>query len=297
MTSDLADPATIPGGFAEYLSRCLPDGSLIEFEIAPAGYLTKTGEVRKRPWRAYHHTPVDGKRQRLISVTTLLDAIMPKGGLVSWAEAKGIEGGVTATRRGEIPADLSLGDAVRRVRQLGLGADAAKQEAATRGLNVHDLLRIYMETGSPPMLDGQPGEHHGYIRALTRFLLRHDPHPVAVEQLVASPDDGYAGRLDLRAFAPDGALVTWDAKTQANAGIYAGAHAQVALYERAAVLCGDPPADKLMIVVFAADGEYRVMAADPSLGLVEAALGWYRELRPVDAACSSANRAESKARA
>ena len=92
------NPATIPGGLQEHKTRILPDGSLLEFEYAPAGYLTKgKGEPRLVDWRAYFHTPVGGKRTRMVSVTTLLDCILPKGGLPSWAEARGIEGAVRAT--------------------------------------------------------------------------------------------------------------------------------------------------------------------------------------------------------
>jgi hypothetical protein len=74
------------------------------------------------------------------------------------------------------------------------------------------------------------------------------------------------------------------------------AHAQVCLYERAAVRCGDDPADRKLVVVFAENGEYREMPADHSDAFVDAALAWCREGRPVDATCEAHNRRERKAR-
>jgi hypothetical protein len=323
------DPSTVPGALAEYKTRELDDGALIEFELAPYGWLTSSGEPRRKDHRAYFFTPatfdceacegsgrVPGKRDgttkqcqackatgegarrvRLPSVTTLLDAICPKPGIPPWSEARGIEGAIEAVHRGLIdpydPASAAM--AVDVVRANRLGADRARDEAASRGLNVHACLEQYALTGDPPNPADHPVEHWGYLQALSRWLLHADPEPVAIEQLVAHPELGYAGRLDLRARHGD-ALVTWDAKTQERGGIYVGAHLQVNLYERAEIACGGQPADLLKVVVFAANGEYREMAADHRPELIDAALDFYREAKPVDALCASHNRAEIEAR-
>lgn len=325
------DQARVPGGLSEYKTRVLPGGALIEFELAPAGYITKDGEIRRKDHRAYYFTPaavdccdcdgdgrVPGKREgttkkcpackgtgagarrtRLPSVTTLLDAICPKPGIPPWSEARGIEGAVEAVRRGLIdPYDeASAAMAVDVVRASRLGADRARDTAAERGLNVHACLEHYMRTGEPPNPADHPVEHWGFLRAMTRWLLKTAPEPntAEIEQLVAHPDHGYAGRLDLRVRC-GGLLVTFDAKTQERGGIYLGAHLQVNLYERAAIHCGADPADLLKVVVFAADGEYREMAADHRPELIDAALAFYREAKPVDALCASTNRAEIESR-
>jgi hypothetical protein len=291
------DPATVPGGMQRTIRRELPDGGLIEFEEAPVGFLTKAGEPRKAPWRAYYYTPADGQRGRLPSTTGIIDLILAKPGLPPWSEARGIEGLLTAIQSGAIdPANMTAGQAIEAVRALKLGADAAKKRAAERGLNVHALLEEYMLTGNAPSLKGHLDEHRGYIVALTNWLIAADPEPVAVEQLVVSPEDGYAGRLDLRAMIR-GALVAVDLKTQEKAAIYPGAHYQVALYERAAVLCGDEPADRKMVVVLAANGDHREMPADHDDWRIDAALAHYRGCKPINAVCESYNRVERKARA
>lgn len=295
-TDPAIDPATVPGGMERTIARVLPDGALIEFEEAPAGYLTKKGEPRQAPWRAYFYTAPGEKRTRLVSTTTLLDTICPKDGLPPWAEARGIEGAITAMRAGEIKDDTDPERAVEVVRTLKLGAEASKQKAADRGLNVHALLEDYLRTGTPPALGSHPVEHHGYITALSGWLLSRNPEPIAIEQLVVHPEDGYAGRLDLRARVA-GRLLTIDAKTQERAGIYRGAHLQVGLYERAAVRCGDEPADGRVVVVFAADGQWREMPADHEDWKLDAALLFHRACKPIDSLCESLNRQERQARA
>lgn len=296
--TDTLDPRLIPGAMQESKSREIPDLGLIEFEFAPAGWLAKNGQPRLRDWRAYYFTPLDGKRGRFPSVSTMLDAIFPKGGLPVWTEARGIEGAVEAVRRGEIDPQnaASAARAVDTVRALRLGADRARDDAADRGLNVHACLETYNLTGEPPNPADHPEEHWGYLRALTRWLLKADPEPVAIEQLVAHGGDGYAGRLDLRARI-GGLLTTVDLKTSERGQIFAQAHVQAALYERAAVWCGDEPASAMTVVVCAADGEFREMPCAADERAVDAALAWYRCSRPIDSVCESANRAEKKARA
>lgn len=296
-TAELTNPATVPGAMERTIERELPDGSQILFEEAPIGFLTKAGEPRKAPWRAYHLQPPVGKRTRLPSTTGIIDLILAKPGLPPWAEARGIEGLLTAIQTGAVdPMSITAEQAIESVRKLKLGADAAKKTAAERGINVHALLEEYMTTGSAPSLKGHPDEHRGYIMALTNWLLEKRPEPVAVEQLVVSPEDGYAGRLDLRARI-NGALVTVDIKTQEKAAIYPGAHYQVALYERAAIVCGDEPADRKMVVVFAANGEHREMPADHEDWRIDAALSHWRGSKPINSQCESYNRIEREARA
>jgi hypothetical protein len=295
VTTDLAKA---PGAMEHRLERPHAKG-LIEFEEAPAGWLTKTGTPRKEPWRAYYFSPrgPESQRTRLPSTTTLLNAICPKDGLPRWAEGKGIEGAWELCWQFDNALHKMTDDAskvVQWVRERELGADAAKLRAAQRGLNVHDLLREYMETGKAPIIGAHPEEHRGYIQALCKWLIKCNPEPVAVEQLVVHGEHGYAGRLDLRAKIA-GRLTTVDLKTQERAGIYRAAHWQVNLYEEAATWLGDEPAEQLTVVVVAADGEYREMPVDRLP--VEQAIDFYRICKPIDSACERENKREREARA
>lgn len=319
-------PSRIPGAMKETKRRDLTDGSVIEFESAPAGWLKKDGEMRQSDWRAYYITSPDRpcefcagtgrvegktakgrqcsickgsgsaqKRSRLVSVSSILDTICPKGGLPRWAEARGIEGCLEAVRLGELdPKHHDGEDAVQRVRLLKLGADRARDDAADRGLNVHEALQVYMVTGSLPPQDRYPPEHLGYYRALAEWIIHTKPEPVAVEQLVASPADGYAGRSDLVAMV-GGQRIRYDAKTSERCAIYDSAHLQVRLYDRAAVASGDEPADACHVVVFGADGRHRDMPCAAEDSTIDAALAYYRALKPIVNACDSANRAARNA--
>jgi hypothetical protein len=62
-------------------------------------------------------------------------------------------------------------------------------------------------------------------------------------------------------------------------------------------VCGDQPADRKIVVVFAADGQHREMAADHEDWRIDAALSHYRGSKPINAVCESYNRAEKAARA
>lgn len=287
------DLSQIPGAMRCVLHRDIPDGSIDYYE-ADVGWLTQRGEPRVKPYRKYVWTPAGEKGIRLPSTSNILEDICPKPGVPVWAEARGIEGAVEAMKAGWIYKDSRGEDAVAIVREFGLGAEAAKDRAAKRGLNVHAINRHYMETEEAPVLSEHPAEHHGYLRGWVKATLTLKPQPTAVEQLVAHPEDGYAGRLDLRARVRR-ALETMDYKTQEAGRIYRSAHLQVNLYERGSVRCGDEPADRLRVVVLPASGDWNeeqhTMLADMPAWSVDAALSYRRACRPIDSACDAQNRA------
>lgn len=288
----------VAGGLGEYLRRDVEGGdfagSTIEFEHAPIGYLTKKGEPRKAEWRRYYvQGPDDEKRSERVSVTTLLDVITSKGGLPYWFEGGGIKGCHIAHQQGLLDNEYTPERAVEVVRARKLGAEAERDRAADRGLNLHALLQEYMETGKAPNPSQHPEAHRGFIRGLVGFLMEYDPEPIAVEQLVAAPE--YAGRMDLVCRA--GNLVTSiDLKSQENCGIYSSAHAQLALYNRAHHLCGGEEIERSFVVAIAADGAYRAMPLALTERQVMAGLEWYGVLRPVESLCESHNRREKAAR-
>lgn len=320
------DPrALVPGAMMEQSNRETRIGTL-EFEQAPAGWLTQAGKVRRKDWRAYHRTApgrvcefcggggrlfdksergrkCNGcggsgqieKRERYTSVTTLLDAITAKGGLVPWAEKITVRDTLEAVRQQLIHPDMDPVAALAAMRQAEMGVDAEKKTSATRGLNLHDLLEQYMRSGSPANPADHPEAHRGYIRALARFLSKYDPEPVLIEHMVACPEHRYAGRLDLVARV-SGLLGLWDLKTQENGGIYSSAHAQCAMYRRALQETDDVEVTTSQVVALAADGEFRVMDCRMDDASVDAAARWFRTLSPVESACDALNQAEKDAR-
>ena len=285
----------VPGALEIQTERTLPDGTLITFEQAPAGYLKKDGEPRKVDHRAYYIQHPGEKRTRVPSVTTLLNEIVPKD-LSWWSEEQGILGMAELVRRGLWnPVQHTGEDAVELVRSHRLGKDAARDRAATRGTDAHSIVEAFLTEGTAPRPQDWPPELHGYIQALTRWILDVKPDPICVEQLVAS-EAGYAGRVDLLARI-DGQVTLVDLKTNVRGMVFTGAHLQTALYRRALYECGD--CDSLdipiRVVVFAASGEYREVAVTVGDEQLEFLLAWRNVLRPVMAACESHNRRVRKA--
>lgn len=242
---------------------------------------------------------VDGmlsKRRRLTSVTTLIGGILEKPGLVPWGEAAGARGAIEAVRLGfldpeyEGAADMAPGI----VRANRLGADAARDQAATRGLTAHDLLQSYLEHGEVPNPADHHPDHHGYIRAASRWLLHASPEPEAIETIVADPDAGYAGRLDLVARI-NGERVLADFKTSANGSVWNAAHLQLGLLERGMLWCGDGPVDRRVVVALSSSGEFREAEGLATPEVVDAAISFARLLRPITSACERGNRVERQA--
>jgi hypothetical protein len=289
----VADPATIPGAWEREIVREVP-GGVIAYHEAPAGWLTKAGEIRVKPYREYVWWPHgDGLSKRLPSVTYICDQVCPKPGVAHWSEARGIEGCLIAFKAGMLTDTSRAEDAIAIVREQGLGADAATARATRRGLNIHAINEDFMRTGDAPIPRDHPEHHRGFIRSWAKAILCLKPEPVAVEQLVVNPEDFYAGRLDMRAIVR-GQLETDEFKTQDWGALFSQSHVQTMLYERAAVRCGDESATRLRAIALPADGDWNEqqhsMIVDWKDWQLDAALAWWRAKRPIDSACESRNR-------
>lgn len=324
LTPDIDPRSLEPGALQVLKQRTLPSGHLIEFEFAPAGWLKRDGTARAVDYRAYYLTgdpvcqacagsgrapsvkrpgntiqckPCRGTgatpRGRVESVTTICDRILPKDGLPPWAEKAGIHGCVEAVRRGLITADTSDEDAVAIVRAGKLGAEAERDRAADRGLNVHALLEAYMLTGQPPNPADHPIPHRPFIQGLTRWLLKaltmDAIEPVAVELVVADPERGYAGRLDLLA-RMGGRLTLVDLKTQERGAIYEAAHTQARLYWDAEERWGEHRPQQGLVVVVDGAGGFREMELCADADLTGRALEFYERIKPLTSACDQQNR-------
>jgi hypothetical protein len=236
------------------------------------------------------------KRQRLVSVTSLIDSILPKPALVPWAERETAEGMLTLLRAGELHPSLTAHEALAAMREARIGAEGVRTTAARRGVNLHGLLERYENDGTwaDPVGILDP-EDYPFSHALNDWLRERRPEPIEREQLVADPSAGYAGRFDWFGRI-DGQLTLLDATTSDKAAIWPAKHYQLRMYERARRVCGDEPADRLLIVVFCKDGTWREMDCLATFRAVDTMLAHHRDLKPVDQACNAVNRAEKGAR-
>jgi len=293
------DDSQRPGAMQVRLQRRVR-GGLIEFESAPAGWLTQAGTPRLEDWRRYKFTPDEtlaelfepGKRVTMPSVTTLCGAVLSKEGLLPWVEVETVAGTMEAIRRGLVRRKMSDAEALAVLRDpdVGLGYEAARKTAAWRGISLHELLADFMLTGQLPDPADHPEAHRPYIQGLARWLLVVQPEPLAVEQLVCHPTAGYAGRLDLIARV-GGKTILYDAKTNPFGQIFDAAHLQVTLLRDAEYATGDHEIDALRLVAFDSRGSFREMDCIAPQDAGALATPFYRAMKPVIAECGRQNQA------
>lgn len=214
-----------------------------------------TVEFVETPRRGYTLVTPDGKRKRMASVTTILGCL-EKRALYRWHEAQGAEGAIQAIRNGELdPASCEPSEAIEVVRALGLGADAAKQKAAERGLDVHGALEAYCATGEMPNVADLAPDARPYLPGLAKWLLKYDPTPIHAERIVCHPELAYAGRYDLLCEI-GGFTALIDLKTSKSGRPYPEAHWQMEGYRAAEVAVGGDDPTQVAVVGVSPEGEY-----------------------------------------
>jgi len=233
----------------------------------------------------------------LPSVTTVIDSVLKKEALISWAQRVGAGGvvklcnmkvlkpGLTpgghevlclydAARGGLVVADEW--EAVELLKLNRLTTNDAKEAGGERGQSVHDAFENWMHTGVLPDPSIYPISEQGYVSALQAFLLDAICEPRASEVVVAHPEDGWAGRYDGDLWLPAGRDL-WshltekgrgDQQTHFPRGLYRvdlktakgpfPEHGeQLEAYERGALVCGLEPSVQRCMIHCAENGRYR----------------------------------------
>lgn len=268
------------------------DGTYLVRDLGEHGRLT----FRETPRRAYRHEPPQGKSRRLTSVTTVL-GVLDKPAIARWSEACGAAGALAAVRMGELDPQIHHDDeAIGVVRTLGLGADAAKRKAATRGLTIHDALEVWCRDGDLPSPTDLDPEQRPYLQGLMRALLALDPEPTDVEQITCHLRHGVAGRFDLRARI-DGRDTLVDLKTSKRGRGYPEAHLQIAAYDLAEQSLGAPPAERHLVLAVSPDGGFCADEGCATVTDFETVLACYRAMGRVRSHVDGLIRADRKAAA
>lgn len=244
-------------------------------------------------WRARPDPKNEGawiRGKRLTGVTTAIKPIdFDPGRLLNWAaKTNGIGiAQLAAQTLDEEAVDidglrsdlawLRSADAIWDALQAAsLTFDDVRDQAATRGSNVHELALQALATGKPtPDYAALSEEEAGYANAVSSFWLDYEPQPLQVEQVVYSEDLGVAGRMDLRATIPrlDGIVIV-DAKTSKYIG--EKDHVQLAGYEALADICGIGASVGQHVLQVRADGTYLLIPGAASSEDFLAAVDLYR---------------------
>jgi hypothetical protein len=145
---------------------------------------------------------------------------------------------------------------------------SATNNAADRGLDVHAVWEAWNERQEIPNAQAYPEDRRGYIRAMSKFIVEHQPECFESEQVVGSAVYGFAGRLDtvvvIRASGVP--LSMLDVKTAKQ--VHSNSHfPQLQGYEIARRECGLEPTERQGILRLGKGGDYELAwSDDPRFG-------------------------------
>lgn len=265
-------------------------GTLVFENYGPGEWVTQKGEPAKKSRRRYL---LDG--QEVDSVSSIVDTL-EKRALYAWHEDWGARGAVLAERMGEL-ADVPDEDIIKRVRVLGLGAGAKRDEGADRGTAIHAAFHALAVEGKVPNPAEFPGIARPWVRGAMRAWLAMDPEMVASEEIVCNPVHQYGGRPDLVCVCrtdrdPERKLTLVDYKT-GKGRVYDQAHYQTRLYDMALRHCGIE-VERIVIVGIDDAGDYQLVECAAREKSTEALIEVYRDRKRVNSDMST-QRAAAKA--
>ncbi len=270
-------------GENEIVEREIDGLGLLRYEEhGPGEWLTKKGEPAKIGRRRYS---LDG--EQLDSVSSIVDTLDKSGGLVPWAEDHGARGAVQAMEMGKLK-DVPLEEVILRVRELGLGSKAAKDDASDRGKAVHAAFQTLATTGEAPRLSDYPEAWRPWMQGCAKAWLKLDPEPIAAEFMVCNPEMGYAGRPDLLC-RRKGETILIDYKT-GKGRIFEQAHYQTRGYVEAFPYCQIEPPERIVIVGIADDSSVDFVNCSATSKDWQALVTVFRSRKAVNAAIAAAKR-------
>lgn len=237
----------------ERVVRDIPGIGVLAFEnYGPGEWMTKKGEPAKKSRRRYLLSD-----DELDSVSSIVDTLS-KPALYNWYEDHGARGAVQAERMGEL-VDVPPEEIVKRIRLLGLGASAMRDEGADRGHAIHAAFHRLAVDGKVPNPADFPGIARPWVQGAMRAWLAMAPKMIAAEEIVCHPELGYGGRPDLLATV-DGKTTLIDYKT-GKGRVFDQAHYQTRLYEMA-LRCLGVEVERILIVGIADDGGFELIDCD-----------------------------------
>lgn len=275
----------------EIVEREIPGLGVLRFEnFGPGQWHTQAGTVAKKARRRYLLN-----EDELDAVSTFcrcLDkpALTKPGG---WIERTATVGAVQAERMGELRG-VPEEDWHWRVRGLGLGPSAKKQQGADRGTILHSVFEALAEGKPVPNPSEFPALALPWLRGAVRaWHALGVTEVVAAETMVCHPELLYGGRPDLVAVA-DGKLTLLDYKS-GKGFAYPEAHYQTRLYDMALRESADIKVERIVIVAVGDDGGFDLPECEASEDDARALVDVYRSRQRIERASQTRWRAAQKA--
>lgn len=258
----------------ERVERVIEGVGTVVFEnYGPGEWMTQKGDPAKKPRRRYL---LD--EEELDSVSSIVGT-MDKPALQRWIEDQATRGAVQAERLGEL-AGVPEQDWAWRVKSLGLGASAKRDEGADRGTAIHAAFHTLAVEGNAPNPADFSAIARPWVQGAMRAWLVMDPQLIASEEIVCNPTLRYGGRPDLVAMI-DGKVTLIDYKT-GKGKVFPEAHYQTRLYEMALAHCGIN-VEQIKLVGIGDDGAFELIDCEVSQAEAEALLMVYRSRKRVNA--------------
>lgn len=211
-----------------------------------------------------HSYYLDGKRVR--GVTSIINDGIPKPALPRWAAKTVAEYVADNIHQLDSWATMhrdSLVDALKRTPW------TARDEAAIRGTDVHDLAERIVHGGEADVPDHLLAHVQGYVQ----FLQDFDVRPVLTEVPVGNRAYRYAGKPDfIGTLGVYGDHTTWLLDWKTSRGVYGETALQTAAYARAEFYTQPddpktelplPQVDRIGVVHITADGSHLYDLGDP----------------------------------
>lgn len=176
--------------------------------------------------------------EKLTSVTTILDKVLPKPALVFWA-SKIIAEHVTKHHE-QLPYwydDMGEDNLIKYLKNLPL---QVRDEAAMRGTKVHSIAEEKFQ-GTESVTASAHSELGAYAAGVDDFIRDYQPEVILTETTVAHTTHRYAGQFDLLAKIGDD-IAMIDVKTSKN--VYSSTALQLAAYANADIYIDDDGVQK-----------------------------------------------------
>jgi len=277
------DNCDLPGGHEgdckeepEHVTSLTPSGIEVYYSWAPRRHY----KVRVYP-RDYNDSSGDEWRE-VPSVTTILNVLDKSGAIGWWSFRVGLKAIVELYRQKVLPAfpnEYPWEQLEKLIVEHKLSPNHVKDEAAGRGVNIHDAFEKWAgDTSYRPNRDFYPESEQGYVDGLNAFLDDlSEVSDIEAEVMVGSVEHGFAGRYDLRLTIPtprEMVVKTYPKRKPKVAEVPAGkwlldlktskrvydTHAlQLAAYELASVECGYGATDQRAVVHVTAEGTYELV--------------------------------------
>lgn len=248
----------------------MPNGDVVWYDDSRHAYFDRIEERPGGKWVG----PTDARLPSPSTIGKLLET--SNEGLLRWAARTTCEG---VSELGTRTIEGMAGDAIwDLLNARKLTYRDLRSKRADEGTSVHEKILGCLAAGERiPSLSDVSDEERGYAQGVLAAWHDLDPKPIAVEQVVYSRENRYAGRFDLLCKL-DGRLAILDLKT---GYVGNGAHTQLAGYVAATEESGFGVVEKALILKVSDDGTYDLIPCAATADDYLNALAAYRSASSV----------------